>query len=220
MKIKLILVILCYLMIVLSCTNSVNSAISNSNRLYVYNTESINGGFQKLEFNYNKIIFNDNFIDGNLNNIKYNNHLITIKNCNDLNKYDLREIRNIVTSDRTILLHRKRSCKFIQKLQQKIQSRNYQLISTNNVSNEILSQNKIGNILKSIKENPNLFNCSKYNNSINIYCENKLQNILIKPVMSSSDEIIYFVESGYAKMKDIYLVTINNDKVITIPQYK
>lgn len=94
--------------------------ILNNEKLFkskpVYNIKELTSGFAETIDKDGKLVFANNFIDGAFEDISYLGKEITIKNCVDLLRYDIREIKNIVSTDRNILLQRKRSCILIKEL--------------------------------------------------------------------------------------------------------
>lgn len=211
----------------------INSTEKDSvNSLYIYNLKNINSGFKSLEVNAGKIIFNDEFIEGNSflepdisdpdsRKMAYKNDKpIAINNCNDLMKYDIREIRYIASTDKDILRFRKRTCYLINTIKQESEKANYQIILKDKLMEGILSKNIVNKILVAIKEEPETLTCKKSTyGDLSEYCESEHNIIRIMPIVYSDKKTTYFVINQYAKMKDLYTIVIENGEISVVPQY-
>lgn len=99
-----------YILFIIFCSNILSA---QEQKVAIYNMDELIGGFKGYELNTTingvKIYFNQEFVDGESIG-KYQNKEIKINNCQDLYKYDLRDIEGLVITDKQILLERKRAC--------------------------------------------------------------------------------------------------------------
>ena len=196
------------------------SSTSSTVKGSIYNIKELTAGFITPMKQSGQLTFTDKFIDGEFEDINYLGRKIKISNCNDLLTYDLREISNIVSSDRNILLIRKRACILIKD----ITNNSYNLASNSNYENSefipILDEHLekiVASIPPRISENRNV-NCStdQYNN---VACLDKREpekySLYINQVAIHNNKNYYYVTVNAALPIYYYLTTINGNKVDT-----
>jgi len=184
----------------------------------IYNFNNLTAGFVKPIKQDDQLIFIDKFIDGEFKNINYLDKNITIKNCNDLLTYDLRETSNIAKSDRNILLTRKRTCILVKK----ITDNSNILASVNQYKNStflpIADKNLkkiVASIPSKVSENRDV-NCSidQYDNVACLDKKAPLEySLYINQVAIVNGKNYYFITVNTSVPTYYYLTTIDSDKV-------
>lgn len=215
MRLSLILIIS---LILISCVdNSKFFAIDtpeNKESVYLYNIDIVNSGFKNISVKNNQMYFDDRFIDGELTDIKYDGSLITLNNCSDLKKYNLKEIENLVLTDLYILKKRKRTCNFLSKIKNISDEEKSNVVLSHKINKNVLSEINIKQILLSTKEKYEDFNCTTppYN-KISKVCESNSTHINIIPVSNEEDFTVFFVDVEHGRMQNFYTVTLSNQRI-------
>ncbi len=194
--------------------SSTNSTVKGS----TYNIKELTAGFVTPIKKGGQLTFKDKFIDGEFEDINYLDKKIRISNCDDLLAYDLRETSGIASSDRNILLTRKRACILIKD----ITNNSYNLAFNDNYENSefipILDKHLekiVASIPLKISENRNV-DCStdQYNN---VVCldkkEPKEYSLYINQVAIHDNKNYYYVTVNAALPTYYYLTTIDGDEV-------
>lgn len=186
----------------------------NKDSVYLYNIDVVNSGFKSISIKNNKIYFNDSFIDGELTNIKYNGSLITLNNCSDLKKYKLKEIENLVLTDLYILKKRKRTCNFLSKIKNTLDEEKNNVVLSQEINKNVLSETNIKKILLSTEEKYEDFNCTTppYN-KLSKVCESNSTHINIIPVSNEEKFTVFFVDVEHGRMQYFYTVTLSNQRI-------
>lgn len=194
----------------------IDKTLSNSKP--VYNVKELTAGFAEPINKDGKLIFTDSFIDGTFEDISYLGKEIAIKNCPDLLRYDIREIKNIVSTGRDILLQRKRSCILIKKLTNgtDILGASSEIIKSDLVASSNIQLEKVIASIPSRVSEDRKMTCS-VTEIKNITCKGdqpvEEYSIYINHVVADKDKNYYFVDVYAGRSIYYYLININDGKI-------
>lgn len=168
----------------------------------IYNFGKMFTGFLKPIHKNGNLIFSDKFIDDGVEDIFYLNEPIVIKDCNDLMRYDLREVKNIATNDKNVLIQRKRVCILIDEL---TNGTNF-LAKGNDYGSTVLkpTQHELDKVLASI---PHPFNNSKQ--KFDFICSDlATYNIMECKDISDEDYRLYLIRVARIKDNNYYYLDL------------
>lgn len=189
-----------------------------SNSKPIYNVEELTTGFAEPIDEGGKLIFSNSFIDGTFEDISYLGKNITVKNCPDLLRYDIREIKNIISTDRDILLQRKRSCTLIKELTNGTDTLG---ISSEVIKSDLVasSNSQLEKVIASIPSR--ISEGKKVTCSItkvkNITCKGdqpvEEYSIYINHVVADKNKNYYFVNVYARRSVYYYLINVDDEKI-------